>query len=116
MKLGKYWRRSLRPGSDRFLDVWVESFPVDISDRGDSYVVAAVLPGLDQDDVAVRVEGQTVTIEADFSDTPETDRFQPRESVSRDIELSEPVSGADATASYEDGILAVTLQKRSEDR
>jgi len=96
--------------------------PVDVVDDGDSFVVRADLPGYDSDDIDVELaEGRTLTISADHTEESElTDgnfvqRERRKQSLSRTVSLPEPVTESETTASYEDGVLTVTLPKVTDD-
>ncbi|MFO8116606.1 MAG: Hsp20/alpha crystallin family protein [Halorubrum sp.] len=105
---------------------------VDIVEDDESITVLADLPGFEDDDIDVELREESLSITAtreeehdvelgddDEDDAGETDvRYHRRErrsrSVSRRIPLAEPVESDGATASYENGVLTVTLPKRSE--
>lgn len=95
--------------------------PVDIVDREDAYVVTADLPGYEKEDVDIRLSGSTLTIgatrETETADEDESYVRQERatESVSRTIRLPEPLDGGSTEASYNNGVLTVTLGKSSGD-
>ena len=93
------------------------SVSADVADRGEELVVSVDLPGFSQDDIDLRVDRQSVTISAEY-ETEETDdaaqfhrQERQRESVRRQISLPEEVEAQDATASYNNGVLTVTLPK-----
>lgn len=88
----------------------LEPFPVDVSDRGDAYVLAAVLPGRSPEQLHVSVRGPVVEIAADPARMGPAG--QPRERVHRAIVLDEPVMPAAARTTYDGSILAITLPKR----
>ncbi|WP_435074794.1 Hsp20/alpha crystallin family protein [Halorubrum sp. HHNYT27] len=100
---------------------------VDVLEDDESITVLADLPGFEDDDIDVelreeslaitasREEERDVEVDGDDSDDVQYHRRERRSrSVSRRIPLAEPVTPDDATASYENGVLTVTLQKRSE--
>ena len=96
--------------------------PTDVLDEGDSFAVRADLPGYDSDDIDVQLaEGRTLTISAEQTEESEvTDgNFVQRErrtqSLSRTVTLPEPVTESETTATYEDGVLTVTLPKATDD-
>jgi len=114
---------------ERAVDVLGDQFgvaagtvPTDVLDDGDSFVVRADLPGCDSDDVDVRLsEGRTLTLDASRSveSEPTDDTFVQRErrhqSTSRTVTLPDPVEEGGTTATYEDGVLTVTLPKATAD-
>ena len=89
----------------------------DVSDLGESYEIAAELPGIARDQIDVRVVGNSVHISAQQKAEQEEKRknYLRRERVwsgySRSIELPEPVRSDDVRARYEDGELTVTVPK-----
>jgi len=135
--------------------------PVDVIEDDEALTVLVDLPGFDDDDIAVELREDALTVTAtreetseaaidappiddapsatDDTDASESDaggraadgdgavdagrddgpgvRYHRRErrgrSVSRTIRLPEPVERDEATASYDDGVLTVTLPKRS---
>jgi len=89
----------------------------DVADHGDELVVSVDLPGYDQDDIDLRVDRDSVTISAEY-EAEETDddaqfhrQERRRESVRRQIALPDEVQAQDATATYNNGVLTVTLPK-----
>jgi len=89
----------------------------DVADHGDELVVSVDLPGYDQDDIDLRVDRDSVTISAEYEAEEADDAAQfhrqerRRESVHRQIALPEEVQAQDATATYNNGVLTVTLPK-----
>jgi HSP20 family protein len=102
---------------------------VDVVEDDESITVLADLPGFEDEDIDVELREESLSITAtreeehdvevgDDDDADDTDvRYHRRErrsrSVSRRIPLAEPVESDGATASYENGVLTVTLPKRS---
>ena len=114
---------------------------VDVIEDDETITVVADLPGFDDDDISVELRDDALSIAAtreeeseisvgdedddtaadDSADefTPEADvRYHRRErrtrSVSRRVPIPAPVERDGASASYDDGVLTVTLPKRSE--
>lgn len=103
----------------------LQAVPVDLRDHGEEYVLHADLPGYDVDDVDLSYADGNVRVEAsrdtdpggDAADDAETVEFVNRErteAVSRNVHVPEAVVEAEITAAYEDGVLRVSLPKRSE--
>lgn len=92
-----------------------EPFPVDVEDRGDEFRVSADLPGLRTQDLDVSVRKNRVRIAADFGDPEGNYRRRERErgEVSRVVRLPVWVDEKHVDASYDDGVLRITLPKRS---
>lgn len=95
------------------------NFKVDIKDSDNSYVFHAELPGVSKDDLHVTVDGSTVTIAAEIKQHDEEtkdDKIVRSEryfgSVSRSFQLPVDVDQDTANASYENGVLHLTLPKK----
>ena len=102
---------------DQF-DSTAGSVPTDIVDDGDSFVVRADLPGYDSEDIDVQLaENRELTIRASssedsaVSDGTFVQRERRQQSASRTVHLPGAVEESDTAASYEDGVLTVTLPK-----
>jgi HSP20 family protein len=99
----------------------VREFRTDIRDNGESYMLEAELPGFKKEDIAVNIEGETLTIRAERSETSEEKdgkgNFVKRErsygNFSRSFDLT-GIRTEDVSAAYEDGILKLTLPKKQE--
>ena len=121
---------SLRRAMDR---LWDESFfspltwrvldgdnlnpPIDVHQTDDEVIVTAALPGVKPEDVEVTITGQTLAIRGEFKGDEQIKREQYiyRErragSFSRHIELPVRVQGDQAEASFENGVLRLTMPK-----
>lgn len=93
---------------------------MDVSDDGEEIVVVADLPGFEKEDIDLSVTEDALTVSAtreqDESDESETyvHRERSSESVRRTISLPAMVDADDASASYVNGVLTVTLPKMEE--
>ena len=95
---------------------------LDLSEQNGSYSVKAEIPGVKKDDIDVRVDGNVVTISAEVkTEKEEKDnggrmlRQERQEGyASRSFTLACPVDEAKVQASYQDGILALTLPKKAD--
>lgn len=89
----------------------------DVADQGDQLVVTVDLPGYSQDDIDLRVDRKKLTISAEYVSDEEDETAQyhrqerRRESVRRQIPLPEEIKAQEASASYNNGVLTVTLPK-----
>jgi HSP20 family protein len=92
---------------------------VDVSDGDGKFVLKADLPGLSEDDVEVEVVGDVLTISGHKSETSEDKEndYCRRErrfgSFRRSFKLPEGVVGDKAKASFEKGVLTVTVPKQN---
>lgn len=92
-----------------------ESFPVDVEDRGEEFLVSAELPGLRKQNFDISVRKDRLQIVADFGDDSEGTyhrKERGRGEVRRVVRLPEPIDEKHVSASYNDGILWITLEKR----
>jgi HSP20 family protein len=94
---------------------------VDVAERDGDIVVTADLPGYEKSDIDVAVSGRELTIEAERSgESEERDenyirRERSHRRVSRSLMLPEEVVEAEASASYKNGVLTVTLPRETAD-
>lgn len=118
--------RMLEEASKEFAEVpWFgrdggRAAAVDVAERDGEFVVTCDLPGFDRDDIDLRVTDHTLHIEAAHEEETEEEeenylhRERHRRDVSRTIPLPEDVDMDAGSASYEDGVLTVTLPKVAE--
>ncbi|WP_435102357.1 archaeal heat shock protein Hsp14 [Halarchaeum sp. P4] len=91
---------------------------VDVSEWDGDIVVTADLPGFEKEDIDIRVTDNTLHIDAEH--TAEEEREEEhyihservKTDVSRTIPLPEEVEESEASATYENGVLTVTLPKK----
>jgi HSP20 family protein len=94
---------------------------LDIAEYDDELVVMADLPGFDREDLDVSVSDGTLTIraEGDYEHDAGDDHYVHRErrhdSVSRSVRLPVEVHEDEASATYTNGVLTVTLPVVVED-
>jgi HSP20 family protein len=93
---------------------------IDVKEDKDAYTVHADMPGMKKDDIQVTVEGNVVTIRGETRRSSEkkegekvlrTERYEGM--VARSFQLPYEVDMAAAEAKYQDGVLDLTLPKRS---
>lgn len=98
----------------------LQSVPVDLRDHGDEYVLTADLPGYDVAEIDLTYADGNVRIEASRETKAESEfegsyvSRERSESVSRNVHVPEAVVEAEITATYDDGVLRVTLPKHAE--
>ncbi|MFB6091965.1 MAG: Hsp20/alpha crystallin family protein [Haloquadratum sp.] len=94
---------------------------VDVREDEESFVAVVDLPGFEKDDIDISVDDRLLTIEAERADaaTADDDHYVHRErraqSVRRSIRLPGEIRPDDAAATYNNGVLTVTLPKLAVD-
>ena len=127
------WGGDLRREMERFFDrfaepVW-EPFPtmaggawapmLDVSETKDAMIVTAELPGLDAEDIDLALTGDLLTIKGEKEKRTEEkeERYHRTErtygAFLRSVRLPMAVDGSKVTATFKNGVLAVTLPKTS---
>lgn len=94
---------------------------LDVVEADGSYKVCADIPGFKKDDINVRIDGNTVQIDASAKKQKEvkgdggkvlrSERWEG--AVSRTFSLSQDVDESKAKAKYEDGVLTLELPKKA---
>lgn len=97
----------------------MSQFRCDIQDKGDHYLMEAELPGFVKEDISLNLNGDELVITARHNSEVEEKQkdYVRRERKFGSFSRSFDVSGIDAaaiTAAYNNGILEVTLPKRTE--
>ena len=93
---------------------------LDVHETGDEIVVTAALPGLKPEDVDITITGQTLSIRGEFKadEKVERDQYLYRErrygSFHRQLQLPVRVQGDAAAATFENGVLTLTIPKSEE--
>ncbi|MBL8377943.1 MAG: Hsp20/alpha crystallin family protein [Burkholderiales bacterium] len=94
---------------------------VDVSENTSAYTVAAEVPGVAKDDIHVAVDGGVVTISAEVRQQDQqtkedkvlrSERYYGQ--VSRSFQLPVEVDAAAARAKYDNGVLTLTLPKKTQ--
>ena len=110
----------LRP--NRMVRRWSEEWelPLDISQTEDSIAIKASVPGIRPEDVEVTIEGKTLTLRGEFKAEEETKEenvlLQERRygSFCRSVTLPTGLDTDKAEATYENGVLTLSIPKREE--
>ena len=99
-----------RDGQGNELRLPIEAYATD-----HEIVVRAPVPGVKPEDVEVTVEGDTLTIRGEFPRPPENVNYifaeRPWGRFSRTLQLNVPVEADKAEATFENGLLTLTLPK-----
>jgi HSP20 family protein len=94
--------------------------PLDIRETGDDLVVTMSLPGLGAEDVSITITGQSLQIRGELKadESAERDGYLHRErrfgAFNRQLQLPVRVQGEKAGASFENGVLTLTIPKAEE--
>src|SRR5574343_137664 len=93
---------------------------MDVTDQGDSYQVHAELPGVSKEDIHVIVDGNQVSISAEIKqekEIKEGERILRSEryfgKVSHSFQVEQDIDDGKAAAKFTDGVLELTLPKRT---
>ena len=98
----------------------VAAIRVDVKETNDAYTVHAELPGVKKEDIAIEIDGDTVTIAAEVKREAETkdgekllrsERFYGK--TERRFALPAEVDEARAEAKFTDGVLELVLPKKA---
>ena len=93
---------------------------VDVHETADEIVVTAALPGLKAEDVDITITGQSLSIRGEFKEDENVERGQYlyRErrfgTFQRQLQLPVRVQSDAATATFEDGVLMLSIPKAEE--
>ncbi|MBS1159099.1 MAG: heat shock protein Hsp20 [Proteobacteria bacterium] len=96
------------------------SIKMDVREQGNEYLVHAELPGIKKEDIHIVVDGNLVSISAESrqeKEVKEGERVLRSEryfgKVSRSFQLSQEIDDGKAEAKFTDGVLELTLPKRT---
>ena len=98
-------------------EVGTSTASVDVVDDGDEFRVTVDLPGFEPDDVDLRLVDRTLYLDATRSEETSVDeenfvhQERTHESITRSVQLPEPVDVDDVTATMENGVLSLTVPK-----
>ncbi|SFR35290.1 HSP20 family protein [Halogeometricum limi] len=94
---------------------------IDVRDGDEEFVVVADLPGFEKEDIDLSIAKRSLTISAsrDMSEDTESEsdsgqylrRERRHESMRRSLRLPEDVKADEASASYNNGVLTISLPK-----
>lgn len=93
---------------------------LDVVEKDNAYSVKADIPGVNKDDIHVRIDGNVVQIDAEVKQEKETkdngDKLLRSEryygNISRTFSLAQDVDDTTAQAYYKDGVLSLELPKK----
>lgn len=95
--------------------------PVDILENDGEYMMFFDVPGVEKDDIQLKIEKGVLTLTAECSKLPGKDFECLRNEMSftgfrRSFELGDSVNGDSIVADYKNGTLKLTLPKREEQK
>ena len=110
--------RTLRSGED----LGNPTLSLDVIENGETYVIKAAVPGVDPKDVEISVDEDVLTIRGEFTKQEETseESYLRREirsgSFQRQLRLPPTVEPEKAEATFENGLLKLSIPKKPEAR
>jgi HSP20 family protein len=113
------FRRMLRPVRWEVEGASAE-IKIDVEENDKSYTVKAEIPGVKKEDIGVQINGNVVSISAEAKREKEvkeqgklirSERYHG--SLMRSFSLAHDINGAEAAAKYTDGVLELTLSKKT---
>ena len=88
---------------------------VEFVEKTDAYWLRAELPGLQQDDITVRVDGDRLSLHAEWAESAgmgaSSPLHRPYRAFARQFKLEEPVEANDWSMTYTDEVLRVRVPK-----
>ena len=118
--MDRLFEDSLVRPSRLFPDLWGESLAVDVYQTDNEVVVKTTLPGVKPDEVEITVTGDTLTIKGETKAEEKVKREnyfrQERRcgAFSRSVTIPIAVRSEKAEATFQDGVLTITLPKAEE--
>ncbi|WP_254533783.1 Hsp20/alpha crystallin family protein [Natrinema gelatinilyticum] len=91
---------------------------VDLVDQGDEFVLTADVPGFERDEIDVRLSDRTLNITAEHEESTEEQEElylkseRAHKSITRSVRIPEPVDEENVSATYNNGVLTLTLPKQ----
>ena len=96
------------------------SLALDVAEKGDVFTIKASLPGIKPEDLNVTLEDNVLTVQGEVKEdeTIEEETYHIRErrfgSFSRSLRFPVPVKANEIVASYDNGVLTLTVPKAEE--
>ena len=95
-----------------------DCLPVDVYSTPESFVIQSNVPGVKPEDVSITIEGDTLTIKVTLPGPSEGVEYSLRErpfgDYERTLHFNIPVKPEAAEASFENGVLVLTVPKADE--
>ena len=94
------------------------SLPIDAYATDEDIVITAAIPGVDPNAVEITIEGDSLTIRGELKGPMENVNYllqeRPYGSFSRTLRLNVPVQADKAEATFDKGVLTLTIPKQEE--
>ena len=96
--------------------------PVDVKSDGDSFMISAIVPGIEADDIDVEIINKTVSIRGKFNEQVEDEGSKvlvselPFGRFSRELTLPTKLDPSAAVANIKDGVFTLRVPKAEEER
>lgn len=118
--MDRVFDRRLRPTARTAYGAPSPSLNLNVSESEDGYSIEAAVPGVKPEDVEIKVKDNILTISGSFAtrEQDEGERYIRREissgSFERSLRLGPTIDVDKVEASFENGLLSLTLPKRAE--
>ena len=96
--------------------------PVDVQSDGEAFMISAIVPGIEADDIDVEILNKTVSIRGQFSERVEGEQSKvlvselPFGRFSRVLSLPTKLEPSEAVANLKDGVFTLRVPKAEQDR
>ena len=94
--------------------------PLDVYTTEEELVISVAVPGVEPDDVDITIEGDTLTIKGEIKGPIENVNYviqeRPYGQFNRTLRLNMPVQADKAEASFDRGVLTLTIPKQEESK
>jgi HSP20 family protein len=110
-----FWMRPVRPGGQQEVQIKLE-----VKEDDKAYTIHAEMPGVNKEDIQVTIDGGQVSISAETKKEKEvkegtrvlrSERYYGK--VSRSFALGQDVDESNSEAHYKDGVLELSLPKKT---
>lgn len=116
-----FGRLRMSPNFPSLDEHWMFAPQIDLDEEGTNYIIRMDIPGAEKSDISVHIEGQTLTVSGKTAETrEETDggtvirRERRSGNFRRVITLPGPAKSEQMRATYENGVLTITVPKSAD--
>ena len=97
---------------------YTTTFPVDVKEEENQYVIYASLPGVLADDLDIQIVNEVLTITGEIKPASEDSEYllneRPTGNFSRSLNLPDSVASDNVVAELKNGVLTLTIPKAEE--